>query len=110
MLTFTCRAADKIVEIAREQCIEKLTLRAKVMGGGCAGFSYDIAFEELEPSDLDEVFDCHAGVKLFVDPMSLQYLDGTEIDYVIDSNMGEGFKFMNPNSKGSCGCGSSFSA
>jgi iron-sulfur cluster insertion protein len=108
MITVTVRAAEKVKEIAAGESLEGRALRMRVVGGGCAGFTYDLYFEDKEPSDMDEVFE-DKGVKLIVDPLSLQYLDGTEVDYV-DSNMGAGFKFLNPNTKGSCGCGSSFSA
>ena len=77
----------------------------RVVGGGCAGFSYDLYFED-KVGDMDEQFESQ-GVKLYVDPMSYQYLEGVEIDY-IEGLHGAGFKFNNPNSKGSCGCGSSF--
>ena len=82
-------------------------LRLRVIGGGCAGFQYDLYFEEA-PTELDEQFESN-GVQLFVDPLSYQYLDGTEIDYV-DTSHGSGFKFGNPNVTGTCGCGSSFKA
>ena len=107
MITITERAAAKVVEMAAEEKLA-LVLRMKVQGGGCAGFSYDLAFEDKEPEEMDEVFESN-GIKLVVDPMSLQYLDNTDVDYVTDGLLGEGFKFNNPNSKGSCGCGSSFS-
>jgi iron-sulfur cluster insertion protein len=81
-------------------------LRLRVIGGGCAGFSYDLYFEDA-PTDMDEEFESN-GVKLFVDPLSYQYLEDTEIDYVEETHA-SGFKFNNPKSKGSCGCGSSFS-
>ena len=73
------------------------------MGGGCSGFSYDLYFED-KPTDMDETFEAN-GVNLYIDPLSYQYLDGTEIDYV-EGMQGSGFKFSNPNVKGTCGCGS----
>ena len=105
-LTLTEIAAAKVREIRDAEDIEaSYGLRVKVMGGGCAGFQYDLYFDE--PADGDNVFDV-AGIKLFCDQMSFMYLMGTTIDYV-EGLQGAGFKFQNPNTTGSCGCGSSFS-
>ena len=79
----------------------------RVIGGGCSGFSYDLFFED-ETTELDQTFESH-GITLYVDMMSFQYLDGTEIDYV-EGLHGAGFKFLNPTAKSTCGCGSSFCA
>lgn len=106
MITITEKAADKVKEIADAEALHGQGLRLRVIGGGCAGFSYDLYFED-KPTDLDESFE-DKGVLLYVDPLSFQYLEGTQIDYV-ESLHGAGFKFENPNIKGSCGCGSSFS-
>ena len=76
----------------------------RVVGGGCAGFSYDLYFDQ--PQEMDRSFDVK-GVKLICDQMSLMYLVGTEVDYV-EGLHGAGFKFINPNEKSSCGCGTSF--
>lgn len=107
MISITTLAADKVKEISKSEGLEGQGLRLRVVGGGCAGFQYDLYFED-KPTDLDEQFESH-GVKLFVDPLSYQYLDGTEIDYVEGAH-GSGFKFGNPNVSGTCGCGSSFQA
>ncbi len=107
MITITDTAAEKVREIATEEGLEGQGLRLRVIGGGCAGFNYDLYFEE-EPTSMDEAFE-DQGVKLFIDPLSFQYLDGTEIDYV-EGLYGSGFKFNNPNVSGTCGCGQSFSA
>jgi iron-sulfur cluster insertion protein len=107
MITITEKAAAKVREIATAESLDGQGLRLRVVGGGCAGFSYDLYFED-KLGEMDEQFECN-GVKLYIDPMSYQYLEGTEIDY-IEGLQGAGFKFNNPNSKGSCGCGSSFSA
>ncbi len=107
MITITEKAAEKVQEISSEEDLGGQGLRLRVVGGGCAGFSYDLYFED-KPTEMDEEFESR-GVKLFVDPLSYQYLDGTEIDYV-ESIQGAGFKFQNPNVKSTCGCGSSFSA
>ena len=83
-------AADKVKEIAKEEGLEGQGLRLRVIGGGCAGFQYDLFFEE-EPTSMDETFESR-GIKLYVDPLSFQYLDGTEIDFV-ETVLGAGFKF-----------------
>jgi iron-sulfur cluster assembly accessory protein len=106
MLHITSVAAAKVNEIRDAEGIEtNMALRLRVVGGGCAGFSYDLYFDE--PAEVDRQFEA-AGVKCVVDEMSLMYLVGTEIDYV-EGLQGAGFKFNNPNVKSTCGCGSSFS-
>ena len=105
-LAVTRVAAEKIAEIRDAEAIEEsYSLRVKVMGGGCSGFQYDLYFDESEGGDLR--FESN-GVELIADQMSFMYLMGTEIDYV-EGLQGAGFKFNNPNTTGSCGCGSSFS-
>lgn len=107
MIQLTERAATKVNEfVAEDPTLAGQGLRVKVVGGGCAGFSYDLHFED-QVGDLDEHFESH-GIQFYVDPLSLQYLENTEIDYVEDTHAA-GFKFNNPNAKGSCGCGSSVS-
>lgn len=99
-------AASKVLEIRDAEQIEgEMSLRVRVVGGGCAGFSYDLYFDSR--TELDRDFNIN-GVDVIVDEMSLMYLMGTEIDY-IESLQGAGFKFNNPNVKSTCGCGSSFS-
>lgn len=104
MISITDRAAEKVKEIAVAEELLNQGLRLRVVGGGCAGFTYDLYFED-QTTDMDELFESK-GVKLFVDPLSFQYLENTEIDYV-EGVHGSGFKFNNPNTTGSCGCGSS---
>ncbi|HEY8376745.1 MAG TPA: iron-sulfur cluster insertion protein ErpA [Nannocystis sp.] len=105
-ISVTETAAAKIKEIREAEAIESTyALRVKVMGGGCAGFQYDLYFDE--PAEGDNHFESQ-GVKLVCDQMSFMYLMGTSIDYV-EGLQGAGFKFNNPNTTGSCGCGSSFS-
>lgn len=106
MIELTEKAADKVKEIAKAEGLEGQGLRLQVKGGGCSGFQYDLYFDET-PTDMDQVIDSR-GIQLFVDPLSVQYLENTQIDYV-ESLHGAGFKFENPNVKGTCGCGSSFS-
>jgi iron-sulfur cluster assembly accessory protein len=102
----TALAAEKVKEIKTAEGIEdSYGLRLRVVGGGCSGFSYDLYFDQV--TEIDRTFSSH-GVQLIVDEMSLQYLAGTNVDYV-EGLQGAGFKFMNPNVKSTCGCGSSFS-
>ncbi|HEY0193422.1 MAG TPA: iron-sulfur cluster insertion protein ErpA [Kofleriaceae bacterium] len=106
MVFITPTAATKVNEIRDAEAIEgNMALRLRVVGGGCAGFSYDLYFDE--PAEVDRQFAIQ-GVNVVVDEMSLMYLVGTEIDYV-EGLQGAGFKFNNPNVKSTCGCGSSFS-
>ena len=80
-------------------------LRLGVRTSGCSGMAYKLEFVD-EVAEEDEIFESH-GVKVVVDPKSLPYLDGTELDFVREG-LNEGFKFNNPNTKGECGCGESF--
>ena len=106
MVLITSVAASKVNEIRDTEAIEaNMALRLRVVGGGCAGFNYDLYFDE--PTEVDRQFEVQ-GVNVVVDEMSLMYLVGTEIDYV-EGLQGAGFKFNNPNVKTTCGCGSSFS-
>ncbi|MBK9171049.1 MAG: iron-sulfur cluster assembly accessory protein [Bryobacterales bacterium] len=107
MIQLTERAVDKVREILDQQDPKPQGLRIAVVGGGCSGFSYSMAFEN-SPSMLDKSYD-YEGLKVFVDQASLLYLEGAEVDYV-ETLEGAGFKFSNPNVKSTCGCGSSFSA
>jgi iron-sulfur cluster assembly protein len=102
-------AAREIRTIIQQQELDaaKICLRVGVKGGGCSGFSYLLDLTEAK-KETDEEFDIH-GIKVIVDPKSLLYLSGTEIDFK-DEIMGRGFVFKNPNATSSCGCGSSFSA
>jgi iron-sulfur cluster assembly protein len=106
MLQLTDTATNKVKEIMTQQNPSPSALRVAVVGGGCSGFSYHMAFDNQEnPADNVYQFD---GVKVLVDQMSEMYLDGVQIDY-IETLEGAGFKFNNPNVKSTCGCGSSFS-
>jgi iron-sulfur cluster assembly protein len=105
MVQLTEVAAGKVKEIMAQQNPAPTALRVAVVGGGCSGFSYHMAFDNQEnPSDNVYEFE---GVKLYVDQMSEMYLEGVQIDY-IETLEGAGFKFNNPNVKSTCGCGSSF--
>jgi len=107
MVQLTERAIGKVKEILGAQEPAPSGLRISVVGGGCSGFSYSMAFEN-QPNLLDKTFD-FSGLKVFIDQASMLYLDGAEVDYV-ETLEGAGFKFSNPNVKSTCGCGSSFNA
>jgi iron-sulfur cluster insertion protein len=107
MIELTPKAAEKVKEIRDSEGLGTQGLRVRVLGGGCSGFSYDLYFED-ETTEMDQSFESH-GIPIYVDMMSFQYLEGVEIDYV-EGLHGAGFKFLNPQAKSSCGCGSSFSA
>src|SRR3954452_13258676 len=101
-------AAVEVRRYIEEQgAAETAGLRVGVLPGGCSGFQYGLNIED-EPGDDDMTFESQ-GIRLFVDPFSLQYLQGTEIDFV-STFQGSGFTFNNPNASGGCGCGSSFTA
>lgn len=100
-------AAAKVRRLIEEERNSALKLRIYISGGGCSGFQYGFSFEE-QIADDDQAFEQH-GVTLLVDPLSLQYLIGAEIDYVDDLS-GERFVINNPNATTTCGCGSSFAA
>ena len=106
MVTLTETAVSKVREILDSQDPKPQGLRIAVVGGGCSGFSYSMAFEST-PNLLDKTY-TFDGLKVFIDQASLLYLDGAEVDYV-ETLEGSGFKFNNPNVKNTCGCGSSFS-
>jgi iron-sulfur cluster assembly accessory protein len=106
MIHLTPVAATKVKEIMNMQNPVPVALRVAVVGGGCSGFQYHMAFEN-QTNESDDVADFD-GLKVAVDQMSSMYLDGVEIDYV-ETLEGAGFKFNNPNVKSTCGCGSSFS-
>jgi iron-sulfur cluster assembly protein len=105
MITLTSAAADELSKVMQDKDIDDYALRVFVSGGGCSGLSYGMTFAE-GPEVGDQIFTA-GGVQVVVDPGSIQYLDGAEIDY-IDSLMGGGFRIENPNAVRSCACGSSF--
>jgi iron-sulfur cluster insertion protein len=105
-LNFTDAAAKKVGQLIEQEGNAALKLRVYVQGGGCSGFQYGFTFdEEVQEGDTEIE---NGGVKLLVDPMSVQYLLGAEIDYREDLS-GAQFIIRNPNATTSCGCGSSFS-
>lgn len=105
-LNFTVAAAAKVRELIQEEGSDSLALRVYIQGGGCSGFQYGFEFDENRAED-DVAVDTD-GVSLLVDPLSLQYLMGAEVDYS-ESLQGAQFVIRNPNAKTTCGCGSSFS-
>jgi iron-sulfur cluster assembly accessory protein len=107
-ITLTDKAATKVKELFKQQGSPEGTgLRVKIVGGGCSGMSYQLAVE-TSPTPADKVFESQ-GVKIFLDPKSALFVTGTEIDFQ-ESIMGAGFAFKNPMAKGTCGCGTSFTA
>lgn len=103
---FTDRAAFKVRALREEEGNPALNLRVYITGGGCSGFSYGFTFDE-ERQDDDTIVD-NGDVTLLVDAMSIQYLAGSEVDY-LQELMGSRFIVSNPNATSTCGCGSSFS-
>ncbi|HJO39826.1 MAG: iron-sulfur cluster insertion protein ErpA [Vicinamibacterales bacterium] len=107
VINVTSAAATKIGALLSEESKQEAGLRVFVQGGGCSGFQYGLMIEEGGgDAESDRIFESN-GVKLFVDPISLRYLSGAEVDFV-DNLMGGGFTIKNPNAKSTCGCGSSF--
>ncbi len=106
MIQLTENAISKVNEVIAQQEHKPTALRVSVMGGGCSGFQYSMAFETNQ-MPLDKVYKFDGGLKVFVDQASLLYLENVSIDYV-ETLEGAGFKFENPNVKSTCGCGSSF--
>jgi len=106
-MLFTDSAANKVKTLIEEEGNADLKLRVFVSGGGCSGFQYGFTFDEVTNED-DTVLNKN-GVQLLIDPMSLQYLMGAEIDYQ-DGLEGAQFVIKNPGATSTCGCGSSFSA
>ena len=105
-VTLTPKAVD-MVKITRDQegIDPSHGLRIAVRGGGCSGFEYALDFES-ETRDNDWVYE-QSGLTIYIDAVSARYLQGTNIDYVLGT-AGAGFKFNNPQARGTCGCGSSF--
>jgi iron-sulfur cluster insertion protein len=104
-LQFSDAAAHKVRELIVEENNPNLKLRVYISGGGCSGFQYGFTFDENRAED--DLAVNKDGVTLVVDPLSLQYLMGAEIDYA-ENLQGARFVIRNPNAKTTCGCGSSF--
>ncbi|MBU0499144.1 MAG: iron-sulfur cluster assembly protein IscA [Gammaproteobacteria bacterium] len=103
-ITLTEAAANHVAKFLKNRG-KGVGLRLGVKTSGCSGMAYLLEFAD-ELVEGDQVFEDH-GVKVIIDPKSLAYLDGTELDFVKEG-LNEGFKFNNPNVKGQCGCGESF--
>ncbi len=106
MVIVTETAAAKLKDLMAKEGMQDQALRIRVMGGGCSGYQYQLAFDT--PEEGDQVIE-QGGVKVVIDPKSLLFLTGSEVDYT-DGLYGAGFTIKNPNAKGSCGCGQSFQA
>lgn len=104
-VTVTERAAARIVEIAAGEALREAALRVSVEGGGCSGFQYK--FDMVGTVEPDDIVLEKAGARVLIDPVSLEYMAGAQIDF-IDDLMGAAFKITNPNAVASCGCGVSF--
>ena len=105
-INLSARAVHKVRELVKEEENEELKLRVFITGGGCSGFQYGFTFDELAAED-DTLIE-KDGVFVLVDPMSFQYLVGSEVDYT-EGLEGSRFIITNPNATTTCGCGSSFS-
>lgn len=106
-LLLTPKAVEMVKQMRDKEGLgPELGLRVSVVGGGCSGFQYSLAFDERKEGDSVATLD---GVNVFIDEISLPYLAGTTLDYV-EGLHGAGFKFNNPQAGRTCGCGSSFSA
>ena len=105
-INLSARAVRKVRELVAEEENQDLKLRIYITGGGCSGFQYGFSFEELAAED-DAAIE-RDGVTVLVDPMSFQYLVGSEVDYT-EGLEGSRFIVNNPNATATCGCGSSFS-
>lgn len=105
-ITLTEKAASEIRDLLTQQGKPDATLRIWVASGGCSGLQYGMAIDEEQPTAEDQIFESN-GVKIAIDPLSLNYMIGSEVDY-LDDQLGGGFKIENPNAVKGCGCGHSF--
>jgi iron-sulfur cluster assembly accessory protein len=105
MINVSQAAASKITELLAEDHKQNSGLRVFVQGGGCSGFQYGLMIEDA-PGTADQTFESN-GIKLYVDPISIRYLKGAEVDFV-ENFAGGGFTVKNPNAVNTCGCGQSF--
>ena len=107
LVQITEAAAKKIKELLEQEDNPNYALRLQVVGGGCSGFQYRLAFDDQFAED-DEVTE-ESGIKVVIDPLSARYVEGATIDY-IETEFGAGFKVDNPNVISTCACGHSFQA
>lgn len=106
-VSISSKAAEQVKQQLEKRGTPNAYLRLGVKGGGCSGFSYVLQFEDNPANKKDNIFQCH-GVNIIVDTKSLVLLNGCVLDWE-KTLIKTGFKFINPNEKSSCGCGSSFS-
>ncbi len=104
-IAVTPEAAEEVKRMIAKEKKEGVGLRLLVKGGGCSGLSYDMNFDHKKAGDNEFEF---SGLKVYVDPKSFLYLNGTTLDYA-DTLKEKGFRFINPNASKTCGCGESFS-
>ena len=104
MITLTVRAAEHIILLAKEKAADNQVLRLFIEAGGCSGLEYGMSFDVPNPDDhvLED-----KGIQFVLDPTSLEYMQGSEIDFD-DGLNGKGFDIKNPNASSTCGCGRSF--
>ena len=105
-INLSARAVQKVRDLVQEEENDELKLRVCITGGGCSGFQYGFTFDELAAED-DTAIE-KDGVTVLIDPMSFQYLAGSEVDYA-EGLEGSRFVINNPNASATCGCGASFS-
>lgn len=101
LIKITDKAAAQLLELMKTEDDGAEGLRIRVFNGGCSGLRYQLAFEKT-PAEEDEVIESN-GIKVFVDPESLKYIRGTELDYT-ETLYGQGFRITNPGAAGGCGC------
>ena len=106
MIQLSENAKKAVFKYKKEEGKPDSFLRVGVKGGGCSGFSYDVRLDDTVDEKVDRTYDCD-GVKVVCDVKSLLYLTGMTLDYTQEM-LGGGFKFINPNATGTCGCGTSF--
>ena len=108
ILTVTTSAQEAIKNQILKRGTPNAYLRVGVRGGGCSGFTYFLQYQDDPPNERDNLLELDGGVKILIDPKSAIYLQGTTLDWE-STLVKSGFRFLNPNEKGTCGCGSSFS-
>ncbi len=104
MVTLTPKAASKVRDLLEQKKRDDLGLRIYITSGGCRGYSYGMAWDRA--AEEDQVFE-QGGVRVLIDPMSMEQMEGAEVDYS-EALMGGGFTITNPNASSTCGCGQSF--
>ena len=106
MITLTEKAVTAVKEIAADQGLDHLFIRLRVLGGGCAGMTHDMYFDDVHiKADTDELFE-QDGISILIDQVSYMYMENITIDY-IEGVISSGFQFKSPDIKSTCGCGSS---